>query len=69
MESDKCLQTGRKLVIRAIMPTQNEIINTWERLTGKPLSRKDVSTAELEALCQSEVLIRLNGTCINISGL
>lgn len=44
----------KKLVIRAITPTQNEIIETWERVTGKKVDRKQVSGAELDEQIKSE---------------
>jgi hypothetical protein len=41
---------NRKLVIKANTDTQREIVDTWERISGKKVNRKEVSAEEYSRL-------------------
>ena len=40
---------NKKLVIKANQFTQNELIATWERLSGKTITKQPVSAEDLDA--------------------
>ena len=44
---------NKKLVIKVNTLTQNEIIETWERVSGKKVARTTVSAEELDEQLQS----------------